>query len=52
MSVHGVLVNANLWRKVVPRVAEHHRCVSIDLPFGAHVEPFLAPCRARPAWPA
>src|SRR5262245_48868866 len=34
--VHGVLVNANLWRKVVARLAPEHRCVALDLPLGSH----------------
>jgi pimeloyl-ACP methyl ester carboxylesterase len=38
--LHGLLVNANLWRKVVARLADDHRCVSLDLPLGSHVEPF------------
>ena len=29
---HGALVNANLWRKVVPRLAPDFRCVTLDLP--------------------
>jgi pimeloyl-ACP methyl ester carboxylesterase len=33
---HGVLVNANLWRKVVPEVAGRARCISLDLPLGSH----------------
>ncbi|WP_019874234.1 alpha/beta fold hydrolase [Sporichthya polymorpha] len=38
--VHGLLVNADLWRKVVPDVAAAgFRCVSPDLPFGAHQVP-------------
>jgi pimeloyl-ACP methyl ester carboxylesterase len=37
--VHGALVNANLWRKVVPELAGEMRCVSLDLPFGAHLRP-------------
>jgi len=40
--VHGFLVNANLWRKVVARLAPRHRCVTLDLPLGAHNLP-LAP---------
>ncbi|NLT05231.1 MAG: alpha/beta hydrolase [Solirubrobacterales bacterium] len=40
--VHGFLVNANLWRKVVARLAPEHRCVTLDLPLGAHNLP-LAP---------
>ena len=35
--VHGVLVNANLWRKVVPKLEGHTR-VALDLPLGSHLE--------------
>lgn len=34
--VHGLLVNANLWRKVIPGLSGEYRCVAIDLPFGSH----------------
>ena len=34
--VHGALVNANLWRKVVPLLAPDFRCVTLDLPLGSH----------------
>jgi pimeloyl-ACP methyl ester carboxylesterase len=38
--VHGLLVNGDLWRDVVPPVAEAgFRCVVPDLPLGAHAEP-------------
>src|SRR5262249_5593821 len=37
--VHGVLVNANLWRKVVPRLAPDFHCIALDLPLGAHELP-------------
>lgn len=36
--VHGALVNANLWRKVVPRL-EGHKRVTLDLPLGSHLDP-------------
>jgi pimeloyl-ACP methyl ester carboxylesterase len=36
--LHGILVNANLWRKVVPRLDGHTR-VALDLPLGSHLEP-------------
>jgi len=36
--VHGALVNANLWRKVVPRLNGFTR-VTLDLPLGSHLEP-------------
>ena len=34
--VHGVLVNANLWRKPVELLAPDFRCVVLDLPLGSH----------------
>ena len=37
--VHGVLVNGDLWRGVVPRLAEDYRCITPDWPLGAHSEP-------------
>jgi pimeloyl-ACP methyl ester carboxylesterase len=37
--VHGLLVNANLWRKVVELLAPDFRCVVLDLPLGSHTLP-------------
>jgi len=37
--VHGGFVNANLWRKVVPRLNRTFHCVVLDLPFGSHALP-------------
>jgi pimeloyl-ACP methyl ester carboxylesterase len=34
--VHGVGVNGDLWRHVVPALAGTNRCIAPDLPFGAH----------------
>jgi pimeloyl-ACP methyl ester carboxylesterase len=34
--VHGLLVDGRLWRKVVPPLAQGHRCVVPDWPLGAH----------------
>ncbi|HEU0024961.1 MAG TPA: alpha/beta hydrolase [Thermoleophilaceae bacterium] len=34
--VHGLLVNANLWRKVVAKLSPDFRCVALDLPLGSH----------------
>jgi pimeloyl-ACP methyl ester carboxylesterase len=34
--VHGLLVNANLWRKVVPRLDGFTR-VALDMPLGSHL---------------
>ena len=36
---HGLLVNANLWRKVVARLAPDFRCIALDLPLGSHELP-------------
>ncbi len=33
---HGWLANANLWRKVIDRLADRFTCIALDLPFGAH----------------
>jgi pimeloyl-ACP methyl ester carboxylesterase len=35
--VHGVLVNANLWRKVAPLLEGRTR-VALDLPLGSHID--------------
>jgi pimeloyl-ACP methyl ester carboxylesterase len=45
--VHGALVNANLWRKVVPRLDGHTR-VTLDLPLGSHLEPMPKDADLRP----
>jgi pimeloyl-ACP methyl ester carboxylesterase len=37
--VHGLLVNANLWRKVVAKLAPDFRCLTLDLPLGSHELP-------------
>jgi pimeloyl-ACP methyl ester carboxylesterase len=34
--VHGLLVNANLWRKVVRQLSDRFHCVSLDMPLGSH----------------
>jgi pimeloyl-ACP methyl ester carboxylesterase len=36
---HGLLVNANLWRKVVATLAPEFRCIALDLPLGSHTLP-------------
>jgi pimeloyl-ACP methyl ester carboxylesterase len=33
---HGWLANANLWRRVIERLAGRFTCVALDLPLGAH----------------
>ncbi|HJQ44264.1 MAG TPA: alpha/beta hydrolase [Jatrophihabitantaceae bacterium] len=38
--VHGLLVNADLWRKVVPPLAQAGlRCIAVDWPLGSHELP-------------
>ena len=38
--VHGLLVNADLWRDVVPAVADAgYRCLAPDWPLGSHTVP-------------
>lgn len=39
LFVHGLLVNGNLWRKVIPALAPHFRCIVPDWPLGAHRQP-------------
>jgi pimeloyl-ACP methyl ester carboxylesterase len=34
--VHPMIVNGDLWRKVVPPLAERHRCIAPDWPLGGH----------------
>ena len=48
--VHGLLVNADLWRKVVPAVAAAgHRCLSPDWPLGSHEIPLRPGADVSPA---
>jgi pimeloyl-ACP methyl ester carboxylesterase len=37
--VHGVAVNGDLWREVVPVLAPEYRCIAPDLPWGSHSRP-------------
>ena len=34
--VHGLLVSGDLWRKLVPKLADRYRCITPDLPLGSH----------------
>ncbi|MEO1440710.1 MAG: alpha/beta hydrolase [Chloroflexota bacterium] len=40
--LHGVLSNANTWRKIIPQLAENYRCIVPTLPLGAHTVPIYA----------
>jgi pimeloyl-ACP methyl ester carboxylesterase len=37
--VHGLLVNGDLWRKVVPALSKDFRCITPDWPLGSHDVP-------------
>ena len=39
LFVHGVVVNGDLWRKVVPRLSKDFRCIVPDWPLGSHEIP-------------
>ncbi len=34
--IAGLLVNGDLWRKVIAQLSGHYRCIAFDLPLGAH----------------
>jgi pimeloyl-ACP methyl ester carboxylesterase len=46
--VHGALVNADLWRDVVPLLAPDFRCIAPDWPLGAHRLPMRPDAALRP----
>jgi pimeloyl-ACP methyl ester carboxylesterase len=37
--VHGLLVNGNIWDRLVPLLAAQGRCIVPDLPLGSHSQP-------------
>lgn len=39
LFVHGVFVNSDLWRKVVPKLTDRFDCIVLDLPLGSHSLP-------------
>ena len=47
--VHGLLVNGDLWRKVVPALSESHRCITPDWPLGSHGTPLRGNADLTPA---
>jgi pimeloyl-ACP methyl ester carboxylesterase len=50
LFVHGLLVNADLWRNVVPIVAgAGYRCLSPDWPLGSHGSPMRSHADLSPA---
>jgi pimeloyl-ACP methyl ester carboxylesterase len=46
--VHGLLVNGDLWRKVVAPLARDFRCIVPDLPLGSHAVAMRADADLRP----
>src|SRR5262249_55965544 len=46
--VHGLLVNANMWRKVVPKRPPDSHCIALDLPLGSHELPMKATADLSP----
>lgn len=48
LFVHGLLVNASLWRKVVAALDDRFRCLAPDLPLGAHPYPMHADADMSP----
>jgi hypothetical protein len=50
--VHGLLVNADLWRHITPALSvAGFRCLAPDWPLGRTRCLCRAPISARPAWP-
>ena len=37
--LHGLLTNSTLWRGVIERLQDTHRCIAPDLPLGSHTHP-------------
>jgi pimeloyl-ACP methyl ester carboxylesterase len=46
--LHPMIVNGDMWRKVVPPLAQSHRCIAPDLPLGGHEEPMRADADLSP----
>jgi pimeloyl-ACP methyl ester carboxylesterase len=38
----GAIANHDLWRDVVVTLADRYRCITVDLPLGAHTQPLSA----------
>ena len=39
LFIHGIVVNGDIWRDVVPRLAPGFRCIVPDWPLGSHTPP-------------
>lgn len=48
LFLHGVFVNGDVWRNVIPHLEDTFDCVVLDLPFGAHEVPMRADADLSP----
>lgn len=48
LFIHGLLVNGELWRKVVAQLTDRFRCISPDWPMGSHTIPMKAAADLSP----
>ena len=48
LFVHGVFVNSDLWRNVVPALTDEFDCIVLDLPLGSHSLPMDADAALSP----
>ncbi len=48
LFVHGLLVNGDLWRNVVPQLSADYRCIVPDLPLGSHRQPMSSEADLSP----
>ena len=42
LFIHGIVVNGDIWRDVVPRLTRGCRCIAPDWPLGSHTAPMAA----------
>lgn len=40
--LHGIIANGDVWHRVVPQLAAQYRCITLELPLGAHSRPASA----------
>jgi pimeloyl-ACP methyl ester carboxylesterase len=48
LLLHGLWVNGDHWRRVVPLLAQGHRCITPDLPLGGHARAMRADADLSP----
>jgi pimeloyl-ACP methyl ester carboxylesterase len=48
LLLHGLSIDATFWRKVVPSLSEHFRCLTPTLPLGGHRLPMRADADLSP----